>query len=58
MDVAKSTLQKLKNKAQKTGLSFQLTLQLFCQKEFLRRLSYSEYQKNLILKDQLLKVNS
>lgn len=53
MDVVKSTLQKLKNKAQKTGLSFQLTLQLFCQEEFLRRLSYSEYRNNLILKGGL-----
>jgi hypothetical protein len=35
MDVAKSVLQKLRNKAEKTGLSFQLLLQLFCQEEFL-----------------------
>lgn len=53
MDITKSVLQKLKNKAQKSGLSFQLLLQLFCQEEFLRRLSYSEYQNNLILKGGL-----
>ena len=53
MDVAKSVLQKLKNKAEKTGVSFQLLLQLFCQEEFLRRLSYSKYQDNLILKGGL-----
>lgn len=53
MDITKSVLQKLKNKAQKLGLSFQLLLQLFCQEEFLRRLSYSEYQNNLILKGGL-----
>lgn len=50
MHVIKSILQKLKNKAQESELSFQLVLQLFCQEEFLRRLSYSEYQSNLILK--------
>lgn len=53
MDITKSVLQKLKNKAQNLGLSFQLLLQLFCQEEFLRRLSYSEYQNNLILKGGL-----
>lgn len=53
MHVIKSILQKLKNKAQESGLSFQLVLQLFCQEEFLRRLSYSEYQSNLILKGGL-----
>ncbi len=53
MDVAKSVLQKLRNKAQKTGVSFQLLVQLFCQEEFLRRLSYSKHQDNLILKGGL-----
>ncbi len=53
MDVAKSVLQKLKNKSKKSGLSFQLILQLFCQEEFLRRLSHSEYQENLVLKGGL-----
>ena len=54
MDIAKSVLQKLRNKAQKTGVSFQLILQLFCQEEFLRRLGYSKYQDNLVLKGGLL----
>ena len=54
MDIAKSVLQKLRNKAQKTGVSFQLILQLFCQEEFLRRLGYSKYQDNLVLQGGLL----
>lgn len=49
----KSILQKLRNKAKKEDMSFQLTLQLFCQEEFLRRLSYSDYKKKLILKGGL-----
>ena len=53
MDVAKSVLQKLKNKSRNSALSFQLLLQLFCQEEFLRRLSHSEYPENLVLKGGL-----
>lgn len=53
MNITKSVLEKLKNKAQNLGLSFQLLLQLFCQEEFLRRLSYSKFQNNLILKGGL-----
>lgn len=53
MNITKSVLQKLKNKARNSGLSFQLILQLFCQEEFLRRISYSKYQDNLILKGGL-----
>ena len=53
MNITKSVLQKLKNKAQNSGFSFQLTLQLFCQEEFLRRLSYSKFQDKLILKGGL-----
>ena len=49
----KSILQKLRNKAEKEDISFQLTLQLFCQEEFLRRLSHSDYKKALILKGGL-----
>ena len=45
MNITESLLQKLKNKAQNSGLSFQLTLQLFCQEEFLRRLGYSKFQQ-------------
>lgn len=53
MDIVKSVLQKLKNKSRKSGLSFQLILQLFCQEEFLRRLSHSEFHNNLVLKGGL-----
>ena len=53
MNITESLLQKLKNKAQNSGLSFQLTLQLFCQEEFLRRLGYSKFQDKLILKGGL-----
>jgi len=53
-DIEKSIIQKLKNKSRKSKLSFQLILQLFCQEEFLRRLSQSEYKNDLILKGGLL----
>lgn len=53
MNIINSVLQKLKNRAQSSELSFQLTLQLFCQEEFLRRLSYSKFQDKLILKGGL-----
>ena len=53
MDTGASVLAKLKNKAQKSGKSFQLHLQLFCQEEFLRRLSLSPYSDNLVLKGGL-----
>jgi len=52
-DVAQSVLAKLRNKAKSTGKSFQLVLQLFCQEEFLRRINYSKYKNNLILKGGL-----
>ncbi|NLK28983.1 MAG: nucleotidyl transferase AbiEii/AbiGii toxin family protein [Clostridiales bacterium] len=53
MNITKSVLQKLKNKSQSSGLSFQLLMQLFCQEEFLRRISYSEFQNKLVLKGGL-----
>lgn len=52
-DVAASTLARLKNQAKETGLSYQICLQLFCQEEFLRRLSLSRYCGNFILKGGL-----
>ncbi len=52
-DIEKSIIQKLKNKSRESKLSFQLILQLFCQEEFLRRLSQSEYKNDLILKGGL-----
>lgn len=53
MGLENSVLQRLRNKARNSGLSFQLILQLFCQEEFLRRLSNSKYKENLILKGGL-----
>lgn len=50
MDMGASVLARLKNKAKETGRPFQLYLQLFCQEEFLRRVSLSQYADNLVLK--------
>ena len=52
-DIAASVLTKLQNKAKETGRSYQLCLQLFCQEEFLRRVSLSKYNENLVLKGGL-----
>lgn len=49
----KSILQRLKNESRKKKLSYQFILQLFCQEEFLRRLSYSKHENSLILKGGL-----
>lgn len=53
MDTGSSVIAKLKNKAQTSGMSFQVHLRLFCQEEFLRRLSLSRYADNLVLKGGL-----
>ncbi|HML89809.1 MAG TPA: hypothetical protein PKA28_15305 [Methylomusa anaerophila] len=53
MDAGASVIARLKNKAQTSGLSFQVHLRLFCQEEFLRRLSLSKYADNLVLKGGL-----
>jgi predicted nucleotidyltransferase component of viral defense system len=53
MDMGTSVLARLKNKAKETGRPFQLHLQLFCQEEFLRRLTASKYVQNLVLKGGL-----
>ena len=45
-----SALAKLRNQAKEEGISYQMSLQLFFQEEFLRRLSHSRYRDNLILK--------
>jgi predicted nucleotidyltransferase component of viral defense system len=50
---AASVLDRLKQKARTTGKPFQLYLQLFCQEEFLRRLSMSPFSDNLVLKGGL-----
>lgn len=52
-DIAASVLTRLKNKAQASGRSYQLSLQLFCQEEFLRRLKKSKYAENFVLKGGL-----
>lgn len=52
-DIGKSIIEQLKNKSKNTGISLQVYLQLFCQEEFLRRLSVSKYSNNFILKDGL-----
>lgn len=52
-DVAASVLAKLKNKAKAAGISYQQCLQLFMQEEFLRKLSKSGCEDNLILKGGL-----
>ena len=52
-DVAASILAKLKNKAKAAGISYQQCLQLFMQEEFLRKLSKSGCEDNLILKGGL-----
>ncbi|NLA54555.1 MAG: nucleotidyl transferase AbiEii/AbiGii toxin family protein [Clostridiales bacterium] len=53
-DKAASVLAKLKNKAQKENIPYQQILNLFCQEEFLRRLSKSSYRDKLILKGGFL----
>ena len=53
MDRGASVLAKLKAKSKQTGNYLQMHLQLFCQEEFLRRLSLSKYADNLVLKGRL-----
>lgn len=45
-----SVLARLKQQAKDEGIAFQTVLQLFCQEEFLRKLSATKYAENLILK--------
>ncbi|MCM1044725.1 MAG: nucleotidyl transferase AbiEii/AbiGii toxin family protein [Candidatus Gastranaerophilales bacterium] len=52
-DVAASVLAKLKNKSKAAGISYQQCIQLFMQEEFLRKLSKSGCEDNLILKGGL-----
>lgn len=49
-DLGASVLARLKRKSKESGKSLQLLLQLFCQEEFLRRLSRSGYADHLVLK--------
>lgn len=53
-NIAESVLAKLKNKARKQGIPLQQLINLFCQEEFIRRLSQSSYKNNLVLKGGFL----
>jgi len=53
MDSGVSVLAKLKSKSKVSGKPLQLLLQLFCQEEFLRKISLSKYADNLVLKGGL-----
>lgn len=53
-DITASVLAKLKNIAIQKDISLQQLLNLFCQEEFIRRLSQSIYKNNLILKGGFL----
>ena len=53
MDIGASVIARLKQKSRGTGNSLQTYLQLFCQEEFLRRLSLSKYNDSLVLKGGL-----
>lgn len=44
-----SVLARLKNKSKEQCIPLQQLLNLFCQEEFIRRLSESNYKENLIL---------
>lgn len=52
-DIASSVIARLSNKSRDTGKPLQLYLQLFCQEEFLRRISMSNYASCLVLKGGL-----
>ncbi len=53
VDQGASTIARLKEKSKRSGKPLQLYLQLFCQEEFLRRVSMSKYADNLVLKGGL-----
>jgi len=54
VDIAASVLAKLKKKSREKGIQLQQLLNLFCQEEFIRRLSQSVYKDKLILKGGFL----
>lgn len=53
-DIAASVLAKLRKKAVEQGIQLQQLLNLFCQEEFIRRLTLSRYREKLILKGGFL----
>jgi len=50
VDIGASVLARLKQKANENNIQFQQMLTLFCQEEFLRRISKSQYSEHIILK--------
>ncbi|NLJ95760.1 MAG: nucleotidyl transferase AbiEii/AbiGii toxin family protein [Clostridiales bacterium] len=50
INIVASVLARLKNKSKEEDILFQQLLNIFCQEEFIRRLSESRYRENLILK--------
>ncbi len=53
-DIVASTLASLKKHSKIRGLQLQQVLNLFCQEEFLRRISKSDYREKMILKGGFL----
>ena len=53
-NIAASVLARLKNKSKEQGIPLQQLLNLFCQEEFIRRLSMSNHKEDLILKGGFL----
>lgn len=53
-NIEASVLARLKNKSKEQKIPLQQLLNLFCQEEFIRRLSRSNYKENLILKGGFL----
>lgn len=49
-NIVDSVIARLKNKSKEEGIPLQQLLNLFCQEEFIRRLSESRFRENLILK--------
>lgn len=53
-NIGASVLARLKNKSKEKGIPLQQLLNLFCQEEFIRRLSKSNHKEKLILKGGFL----
>ena len=54
VDISASVLAKLKMRSKEQKIQLQQLLDLFCQEEFVRKLSYSIYRDKLILKGGFL----
>ena len=53
-NIEASVIARLKNKSKEQGIPLQQLLNLFCQEEFIRRLSESYYKEKVILKGGFL----